>query len=169
MHPEADRWCEQTISEHGPWDGARVLDVGGRDVNGTARTHLHRYADVRCHVVDIRDSDDVDYLADVRGWEPPRSHHLVLCTEVLEHVQGWPSVCWTLYRAAMPGGLVLITCASTGRAAHNATDGGMLPPGEWYQNVDPDALAFVMDACGFVELDIDTSHPGDVYAVARRP
>lgn len=169
MHPAAEQWCAQAITESGPWDGARVLDVGGRDVNGTARTHLLRYSDVRCHVVDIRDSDEVDYLADVRVWEPPRAHHLVLCTEVLEHVQGWPAVCWTLHRAALPGGLVLITCAGPGRSPHNASDGGPLPSGEWYQNIDPDALVSVLDACGFVDLDVDTSNPGDLYAAARRP
>lgn len=155
--------------ESGPWDGARALDVGGRDVNGTARDYLARYDDVLCHVLDIRDAPDVDYVSDARAWTSPRQHHLVLCTEMLEHVQGWPAVLWTCYQALLPGGTVIITCASTGRDPHNATDGGPLPAGEWYRNVEPDVLVAALDSCGFVDIALDMTVPGDVYATARRP
>lgn len=168
MHPEAFAWVHTQVAEAGPWDGARVLDIGGRDVNGTARTHLDRYPDVLCHVLDIRDSAEVDYVADARTWDSPRPHHLVLCTEVLEHVQGWPAICWTAHEALLPGGLLVLTCAGPGRGPHNATDGGPLA-GEWYQNVHPEVLAAVLDACGFCDISVDDSVPGDVYAAARRP
>lgn len=169
MHPEADRFSERAIRGSGPWDGARVLDVGGRDVNGTARDHLARYDDVVCHVLDIRDAPDVEYVGDARTWTPGRQHHLVLCTEVLEHVQGWPSVVWTCWRALLPGGLLVLTCAGVGRPPHNATDGGPLPDGEWYRNITEDEIVAVLDSCGYVAIDTDTTVPGDLYATARRP
>ena len=163
MHPAAEQWCAQAITESGPWDGARVLDLGGRDVNGTALDAFT--CEVEAHVLDIAPGDGVTVVADARTWTPTHAFHAVTCTEVLEHVQGWPALVWTCWRALQPGGLLLVTAAGPGRQPHSAVDGLTLRDGEWYQNVQPAVLADVLDACGFGEVDID-GRPGDVYAAA---
>lgn len=162
MHPEAFAWVHTQVAEAGPWDGARVLDVGGRDVNGTALDAFT--CEVEAHVLDIAPGDGVTVVADARTWTPTHAFHAVTCTEVLEHVQGWPALVWTCWRALQPGGLLLVTAAGPGRPEHSAVDGGPLRAGEWYRNVQPQALADVLDSCGFSDFDVST--PGDVYAAA---
>lgn len=164
MHAAAAAWIDRQVAADGRWDGARVLDVGGRDVNGSALDAFVGH-DIEAHVLDITPGPGVTVVADARTWTPTHAFHAVTCTEVLEHVQGWPAVVWTCWRALQPGGLLLVTAAGPGRQPHSAVDGLTLRDGEWYRNVQPAVLADVLDACGFGEVDID-GRPGDVYAAA---
>lgn len=166
MHPEVERWCAHHLADLGPVDYA--VDLGGRNVNGTVR-HL---VSAECwSVVDVMDGQDVTDLADARLWRSflgPAD--VALCTEVLEHCQGWPAVGWTAFETLRPGGLFVATAAAPERAPHSAIDGGPLRSGEWYQAVGVGDLGAVLTACGFHIEAIDHDPlVGDVRAVARRP
>jgi hypothetical protein len=141
-----------------------VLDVGGRNVNGTPR----QLFDQDYTVLDVRDAPDVDIVADVVTWQPDREYPVVICAEVLEHAERWEGIVRGCARALGHNGQLIITCAGPGRATHSAVDGGPLRSGEWYANVEPDRLRAVLESCGLSGIVVDQSGL-DVRAIATRP
>ena len=160
MHAEAWAFVAQAVRERGPFE--RVLELGGRNVNGSVRD-LFFGADYTA--VDIAPGAGVDIVADCCEWQPPARFDAVVCCEVFEHEKRWPMMCATAARACRPGGVAVLTMAGPGRAPHSAIDGGTLRPDEWYDNVDPDALLEALTDAGFSFVDVEHNGP-DVYAVA---
>lgn len=151
-----------------PWYG---LDIGGRDVNGTAREWFPR---TTWYGLDIRPGPGVDIVADATTWiadkdGPGSRFHFVLSTECLEHVEHWRGIVRAAASALDGYGpqLAFFTAASTGRGAHGASGEHVPPEGEWYGNVDPDDLREELNRW-FEETHIEYNpNPGDVYAWAR--
>lgn len=148
MHVEAFDGARKMLADAGlnpagEWDS---LDLGGADINGTARSLLP-YA--RWTGLDIAPGPGV-------------------CTELLEHVPQWGQCIATAWKALREGGTLILTCASTGRRPHGAR-GDMDPaPGEWYGNVPIDELRAVI-ACLFRGYEaVFNPDPGDCYAWARK-
>lgn len=147
-----------------------VLDLGGRDINGSAKA-LFPNADPYI-VVDIQDGPGVDIVADASTWEPPELHDVVVCAETFEHTASWPGICRTAYKALKPGGMFIVTTAGPGRPPHSAIDGLFrLLPGEHYANVPAAELERVLNECGFNDVIVDSQwapNPCDTRAVATR-
>lgn len=135
MHPHAFWFLRSQIIDRGLRDCDRVLDLGGRDVNGTVHSMFNKV-----RTVDIRPGEGVDIVADAADWVPDDQYEVVLCTEVLEHTPTWQRIIRTAQAALEPGGTLLCTCASRSRPPHSAIDGGPLREGEWYRNVSPAEL-----------------------------
>lgn len=168
MHAEARAGLASMLESAGmddQWQG-RVLDLGGRDINGGIRDLLPGADWVG---VDIEPGPGVDIVRDcTTGWlDILPTFDAVVCTEVLEHVEKWPDLVRTCHQALRSGGSLFITCASTGRRAHGAS-GAMWPaPGEWYRNVPDHELADVLgDLFHFSSITFNPS-PGDLYAWAN--
>lgn len=148
------------------WDG---LDIGGRDVNGTARAW---FPQTRWMGLDIRPGPGVDIVADATVWEsdPLKLRwDFVLSTECLEHVEHWRGIVRAAASALHENGpqLAFFTAASTGRGAHGASGEHTPPAGEWYGNVDPADLREELVKY-FEEVFVEYNpNPGDVYAMAR--
>lgn len=115
-----------------------VLEIGGRDVNGSVRP-LFSFAESYTSV-DRLPGPGVDVVADGETYQPAVVPDLVLCLEVLEHAQNARGIVRNAWRVLAPGGALVITCAGPGRFPHGAVDGGPLPTGEFYRNVEPAAL-----------------------------
>jgi len=163
MHIEAFGW----VAQHATDEATAVLDLGGRDVNGTSRD-LFPNATVYT-VLDIAEGANVDIVADAATWTPDQQYDVVVSTECFEHTASWPEICRTAYEACRPGGRFIATMAGPGRPEHSAFDGGPLRAGEYYGNVDPELLREVLQACGFTDIIIDQrTSPADVRAVATR-
>jgi SAM-dependent methyltransferase len=164
VHAEAYEW----VTRHATSEAVKVLDIGGRNINGTVR-NLFPCADYTA--LDIAPGEGVDIVADAATWTPDRVYDVVVCTEVFEHTASWPQIIGTAFDALRPGGLFVATMAGPGRAPHSAVDGGwQLHPGEHYGNVDPDDLLKALDAAGFDAITVDQQHrPADVRCVATRP
>lgn len=165
MHVEAYAW----VKGHAPVDGAgAVLDVGGRNINGSVRD-LFPSADPYVSL-DIMAGDGVDIVADAATWTPDRQYDVVVCCEVFEHTGDWPQILRTARAALRPGGLLILTMAGPGRPEHSAVDGEWrLLPGEYYGNVDPHLLREALVDCGFADVVVDQQfRPADVRAIARR-
>ena len=79
MHPEAYEW----VRPHATSEPVEVLDIGGRNINGTSRDHFPHAT--RFTVIDIAEGPGVDVVADAATWTPDRSYDVVVCTEVFEH------------------------------------------------------------------------------------
>lgn len=115
----------------------RVLEVGGRDVNGAVKGLI----DFGTYIsIDLEDGPGVDVVGDAREFMPAWSPSLVICCEVLEHAPQAREVVEACVRFLKPGGRLVLTCAGPGRAPHSGHDGGPLQPGEHYANIQPDEL-----------------------------
>lgn len=164
MHPEAMAW----VREHATDELVAVLDIGGRNINGTCR-ELFPSADYTA--LDIRPGAGVDIVADASSWTPDKAYDVVVCTEVFEHTSVWREICRTAFQALKPGGQFIATMAGPGRPEHSAVDGEWrLLDGEHYANIDPDDLRETLHALGFVDVTVNYQpQPADTRAVATRP
>lgn len=167
MHPQAYEWVAAHARRLEP--PASVLDLGGRDINGSVRA-LFGSAQVYT-VVDVQPGEGVDIVVDASVWTPDREYDLVVCCETFEHTAAWPAICVTAFKALRPGGWAIFTMAGPGRPQHSAIDGGWtLHPGEHYANIKPERLRGVLSATGFRRIVVDQQFaPADVRAVGQRP
>lgn len=163
MHAEAMAFVARTAQRFMPVGS--VLDVGGRDVNGSPRLLFPGSSYV---VIDLADGPGVDVVGDARQWRPGSPVDLVLSVEVLEHAQDPQALLTAAWECLVPGGQLIVTCATDPRAPHSGHDGGPLHPGEHYANVAPEDLKEWLEPWDDVEMEV---HPdrGDLYAMARRP
>jgi SAM-dependent methyltransferase len=164
VHAEAFAWVEQYRTDA----PVAVLDIGGRNINGTPRP-LFPNATVYT-VLDIAPGDGVDIVADAAKWEPDRSYDVVVCCEVFEHTDVWPAILRTAYCALKRGGVFITTMAGPGREVHSAVDGGpVLYDGEHYANVEAADLEAELKAAGFRDVVVhEQTTSCDVRAVAYR-
>ena len=164
MHNEAYQW----VRRNAPTMSVRVLDLGGRDINGSVRSLFPDATTYR--VLDIADGPNVDVVADAATWVPDGEYDVVVSCETFEHTAVWPDICRTAFKACAEGGVFIATMAGPGRPEHSAVDGGwVLHPGEYYGNVDPVELSAVLEDCGWRDVVVDQqTRPADVRAVAWR-
>lgn len=160
MHQAALDW----VAAHAPEGALSVVDIGGRDINGNPE-HLF---DEACtwEVVDLFDGPRVTHVGDVLEYRPKRLVDVVLCLEVAEHAEGWRDIVAHASSMLKKRGTLILTAASPSRDPHSAVDGGALPPGEFYKNIDPTELAKVLRK-SFRQIDVDELGD-DVRAVATR-
>lgn len=163
MHPEARAYVARTIGGQHFGD---VIDVGGRDVNGSIKDLA---MSDHWTSIDLEPGAGVDIVADCREWNPPAPVDLVVCCEVLEHAPDAVGVIDACVRYLRPGGRLVLTCAGPGRAPHSGHDGWDVRAGEHYANIDPVWLQGVLAERGLQQIRVET-HPGhhDVYATATR-
>ena len=152
------------VDQFRPADVGSVLDVGGRDVNGSVRRF---FGDADWLSVDLMDGPDVDIVGDITEVEFERQLDVVLSLEVLEHAENWAGIVAACADACADGGTVLVTCAGPGRGEHSAVDGGALRAGEWYRNVDCDELRAALESAGLV-VAVCRQVGEDTQAMARR-
>lgn len=162
MHVAAYDYVAKVVAEHGL--GGSVLDLGGRDVNGTVR---ELFNPTRYVTVDIAPAPSVDIVADAADLDLDETFDVVISTECFEHTPSGPEIVATAYRHLCPGGVFVATMAGPGRAPHGASGQPIPPPGEWYRNVDSDELADWLRDAGFDEYQIDVLGE-DVRCWARR-
>ena len=165
MHSEALEW----IGKHATNGPVRVLDLGGRDINGSPRA---LFPGAVCYtVLDIRDGPGVDVVADAATWQPDGLWDVVVCAETFEHAAQWRAIVRTAFAACAPGGTFIVTTAAPGRPPHSAADGEFrLLPGEHYANIRPGELERVLTVSGWADVVVDVqASPADVRAVAVKP
>ena len=163
MHAEAFTW----VAQHATQDEVTVLDIGGRNVNGSIRDLFPNAT--RYIAVDIREGDGVDVVADAATWVPDMEYDVVVSTETFEHTAVWPDICLTAFKAMKTGGKLILTMAGPGRSEHSAIDGGPLQPSEYYGNVDAELLKHTLVSAGFKQVVVDSRvSPADTRAIATK-
>lgn len=162
MHVAAYEYVAKVVAEFGLTGD--VLDLGGRDVNGSVRELFNpdRYV-----TVDIVAAPSVDIVADAADLDLDELFDVAISTECFEHTPSGPEIVATAYRHLRPGGIFVATMAGPGRAPHGASGQPLPPPGEWYRNVDADELAEWLSDAGFDEHSIDVAGE-DVRCWAKR-
>jgi len=141
-----------------------VLEIGGRDINGSVRP---LFDDDPYIAIDLVPGPGVDVVADGTTFEPSIRPACVVCCEVLEHTPEASEIVRHAFHILRPGGVLILTMAGPGRAAHSAVDGGPLQPGEYYRNIEPNDLGIWL--APFLEAAImENPAEGDLYAVASK-
>jgi hypothetical protein len=162
MHRQALEY----VHEHAPLNARAVLDIGGRDINGSPRG-LFTGPEVY-RVLDIEPGPGVQIVADAATWSPDREYDVVVCCEVFEHASRWRDILFTALKACKPGGTLVATMAGPGRALHSGIDGGpTLYAGETYQNIDQLDLLDALETAGWEEITVN-QFGEDVRCVARK-
>lgn len=170
MHAEAYEFVRRFTETHSSF--SRVIEIGGRDVNGTVRP---LFGAAIYTSIDIMDGPGVDVVADAATWDPPGvigkmwvGADCVVCCEVLEHASNAPELIAAAQRWLATDGLLVVTCATYPRAPHSAVTGDLIAPGqEFYRNVPEEALRHWCRGFSEVEVAINKVR-GDLYAVAKR-
>jgi hypothetical protein len=162
MHAEAFafvQWAVACYQPHGP-----VIELGSRDINGSVRGLFAACAPPYIGV-DLIAGPGVDVVADAAAFVPAVKVHTVVCCEVLEHTAEAAAIFAQIGQMIATDGIVIVTCATTGRAPHSARDGGPLRPGEFYRNCSGAEVATWAAAAGLCGTHLATTARGDLFYV----
>ena len=156
-------WAKGQAAPH----PTNVLDVGGRNINGTPRTLFP--ADTPYFVIDLVEHESVDWAGDFLEFDSGDTYDLILYMEVAEHTPEWREHLAHAYSLLRPGGQLVITAAAPARSPHSGRHGGSIDPDEWYENIHPDDLFDVISALPGSECNLHvTNDRTDVRACVWR-
>jgi len=154
---------ESTVVRH-------VVDIGGRDVNGSPRgAVIQCFPQLESYVsVDKMPGPGVDVIADGRTFLPRVPPDVVLCCEVLEHCAQPEALVTHAIEMLRPGGWFIMTCAGEGRLPHSGIHGGPLVQNEHYRNITVAELeAWLAPVAAHWQVSTnDTTH--DLYCTVRK-
>lgn len=169
MHVEAYEYVRRVIAARPVVAQGDVVEIGSRNINGSIR-ELFKAASAYLGT-DLAAGKGVDLVVDATDADalPAESFDTVVCCEVLEHAPVAPIVA-SAARWLRPGGFLIATMATTGRAPHSAVDGGALRPGEHYENVTEQAMLDALAAAGLEPVNVETNgRTADLYVLAQKP
>ena len=98
---------------------AKVLEVGSLDINGSVRQFFHV-----CDYtgIDVGEGRGVDLVVGGQDYDAPdESFDTVISAECFEHNPYWVETFQNMIRVCKKEGLVVMTCATTGRPEHGTT------------------------------------------------
>jgi SAM-dependent methyltransferase len=119
-HPQQAEYFT-SIRAHYPshFQQARVLEVGSLDINGSVRDLFSGCSYIG---VDLQPGPGVDLACPGHLLAlPSASFDTVISAECFEHNPFWRETLANMLRMARPGGLVLVSCATTGRKEHGTS------------------------------------------------
>lgn len=94
---------------------ARVLEVGSYNVNGTVRVF---FKDCDYTGIDVTPGDCVDTVCAGQDYHSDKPFDTVITCEMMEHNPYWKETLINMLGLLSPGGLFIMTCATTGRGEH---------------------------------------------------
>lgn len=98
---------------------SKVLEVGSLDINGTVRKY---FSDCEYLGIDIGPGPGVDTVIQGQDFRGPDNYFdTVLSCECFEHNPYWVETFVNMHRVCKAGGLVVMTCATTGRKEHGTS------------------------------------------------
>ena len=99
--------------------GKKVLEIGSLDINGSIRDF---FSGCDYTGLDIAPGKGVDVVCEGQLFDAPEaSFDVVISCEAMEHNPFWVETVSNIFRLAKPGGLVIVSCATVGRAEHGTT------------------------------------------------
>jgi SAM-dependent methyltransferase len=95
---------------------ANVLEVGSLDINGSVRQF---FVDCEYIGIDLGEGKGVDIVCQGQDYdEPSDTFDTVISCECFEHNPDWVLTFVNMWRMTKPGGLIIMSCATTGRGEH---------------------------------------------------
>ncbi len=143
-------------------EGKKVLEVGSLNVNGSLREYVQSLHPISYLGVDVVPGEGVDYICPAELMVEAfgeRKFDLVICTEMLEHVQDWRLAIKNLKLVCVVGGTILLTTRSKGFPKHD------FPYDYW--RFEPADMKEIFSDCTSVVVEPDFTMPG-VFVLATR-
>jgi len=117
-----------------------ILDVGSLDINGN-----NRYLFQKCIYtgLDIIQGPNVDIVCPIHLLPKSKTYNVIISTEMLEHDKYWKDSLQAMYDLLVPGGLLIMTCATTGRPEHGTSKTKPIDSpatNDYYQNISKEML-----------------------------
>jgi len=116
-HKQQIEFCQKIKNSHSSFfSNKKVLDVGSLDVNGD-----NRYLFDNCEYtgIDIGNGKNVDIVCKGHEYSAPDEYYdFIISTECFEHDMHYKKTLQNIIRMLKPGGMLLFTCATTGREEH---------------------------------------------------
>jgi len=144
--------------------GKAVIEVGAYDVNGSCRPWIIQQLPAGYLGTDMQPGPNVDIVC--TGTELPavcgeESADLLICTEVLEHVEEWFSFLDAIWSVIKPSGILLLTTRSPGFPLHNY-------PADWWRFDVRDMLTIFEDQDILTVTADPTTDPGVGVIIRKR-
>lgn len=98
---------------------SQVLEIGSLDINGSVRDFFHN-----CNYIgiDVGPGKGVDIVCEGQDYnEDDNFFDTVISCECFEHNPYWFETFTNMYRMCKNNGLILFTCATTGRPEHGTS------------------------------------------------
>lgn len=145
-HPQQKAFCERVRHALSEWFvNSKVVDFGSLDINGS-NGYLFKECDYTG--VDLDIGRNVDEVMPTHEYKPDAPVDVVISTEMLEHDEHWELSLKNMVDILRPGGLLLFTCATTGRPEHgtkkSSPDDSPFTP-EYYRNLTKEDVMSVLD------------------------
>ena len=156
-HIQQQAFCER-VRERYPehFRHVNVLDIGSLDINGNNRWLFDQTKYVG---VDLVAGKNVDIVCPAHELDfEPESFDTIISTECLEHDQHWNNTIAHALELLKPGGLLVLTCATTGRPEHGTSknspaDSPATP--EYYRNLTESDFKEALDLEKFEEFEFE--------------
>lgn len=149
-----------------------VLEIGSLDVNGSVRSLVDAAPWVG---IDLDVGPGVDVVGSGHDFGPDAAFATVVSSECLEHDPGWVDTLRNAVRVLRPGGLLLVTCATRGRAEHGtARTSPDFSPGttalgwDHYRNLSADDVLGALGDDVVVDVAAVNHASFDLYVVAHK-
>ena len=119
-HPQQAEFFDSVRSEFPRYfSGAKVLEVGSLNINGSVRP---MFTDCDYTGVDLQLGAGVDLACPGQLLAFPSGHFdTVVSAECFEHNPFWRETLANMLRMLRPGGLIVVSCATTRRKEHGTT------------------------------------------------
>ena len=115
-HKEQQQFCNKIKKlKLNHFIGKTVLDVGSLNINGHNRGLFSGCFYIG---IDLQGGENVDVISSGHEFKPDILFDTIISTEALEHDKHYKETLQNLVKLLKGGGLLLITCATTGRAEH---------------------------------------------------
>lgn len=115
-HPEQQQWFHIVRNLYPEYfQNQRVLEVGSMNLNGTVRDYF-----TNCEYlgIDLGPGPGVDLVINGDEYIQPGAYSVVISTESFEHNPTWRKTFDNMLTNCSSGGMIVWTCASTGRPEH---------------------------------------------------
>jgi SAM-dependent methyltransferase len=97
------------------FNGGRVLEIGSLNINGTVREYFNADKYIG---VDVGEGPGVDVVTSGHKYDSSELFDCAISCECFEHNPYWLKTFINMVRLTRKGGLVVFTCATTGRPEH---------------------------------------------------
>lgn len=116
-HWQQMKFVEELKQEFpGYFESTKVLEIGSLDINGSIRPF---FKDADYTGIDIADGPGVDVVCQGQEFRSPLGgFDVVISCEAMEHNPHWRATFQNMINLTRPGGLLIMTCATSGRPEH---------------------------------------------------
>ena len=117
-HKQQQEWMARVKAQFPDhFQRVRALDCGSLDINGSNKYLFNQESGYTG--IDLQPGRNVNRIIAAEDADWPDGHfHTIISSEMLEHAKHWDKALRNMVRMLRPGGLLAISCATTGRQEH---------------------------------------------------